>query len=82
MGMGATVLDGAKVQRGAIVAAGALVTPGTIVPSGESLLLRAQASLRVGKQVWRSFATSEPFSWLCPRTPHASCIAQRLPKTP
>jgi carbonic anhydrase/acetyltransferase-like protein (isoleucine patch superfamily) len=42
IGMGATVLDGARIGRGSLVGAGALVTPGTDVPPG-SLVLGAPA---------------------------------------
>lgn len=42
IGMGATVLDGARVGRGSLVGAGALVTPGTDIPP-ESLVLGAPA---------------------------------------
>lgn len=35
VGMGATVMDGAKVESRSVVAAGALVTPGTVIPSGQ-----------------------------------------------
>jgi carbonic anhydrase/acetyltransferase-like protein (isoleucine patch superfamily) len=42
IGMGATVLDGARIGRGSLVGAGALVTPGTEIPPG-SLVLGAPA---------------------------------------
>jgi len=42
IGMGSTVLDGARVGRGSLVGAGALVTPGTDIPPG-SLVLGAPA---------------------------------------
>lgn len=35
IGMGSTVMDGAKVEDDAMVAAGSLVTPGKVVPSGQ-----------------------------------------------
>lgn len=35
IGMGATVMDGAKVEKQSIVAAGALVTPGTVVKTNQ-----------------------------------------------
>jgi len=42
IGMGSTILDGARVGRGSLVGAGALVTPGTVIPPG-SLVLGAPA---------------------------------------
>lgn len=42
VGMGATILDGARVGRGSLVGAGALVTPGTDIPP-DSLVLGAPA---------------------------------------
>jgi carbonic anhydrase/acetyltransferase-like protein (isoleucine patch superfamily) len=42
IGMGATILDGARVGRGSLVGAGALVTPGTDIPP-ESMVLGAPA---------------------------------------
>jgi gamma-carbonic anhydrase len=42
IGMGSTILDGARVGRGSLVGAGALVTPGTDIPPG-SLVLGAPA---------------------------------------
>ena len=38
IGMGATILDGARVGRGSLVGAGALVTPGTDIPPGSLVL--------------------------------------------
>ncbi len=35
VGMGATVLDGARVEGFAMLAAGALLTPGKVIPSGQ-----------------------------------------------
>lgn len=35
VGMGAIIMDGAKVESKSVVAAGALVPPGTVVPSGQ-----------------------------------------------
>lgn len=35
VGMGATIMDGAKVESRSVVAAGALVTPGTVIPTGQ-----------------------------------------------
>ena len=34
IGMGAIVMDAAKISRGAVIAAGAIVLPGTVVPPG------------------------------------------------
>jgi carbonic anhydrase/acetyltransferase-like protein (isoleucine patch superfamily) len=42
IGMGSTILDGARIGRGSLVGAGALVTPGTAIPPG-SLVLGAPA---------------------------------------
>ena len=42
IGMGATILDGARIGRGSLVGAGALVTPGTDIPP-DSLVLGAPA---------------------------------------
>jgi carbonic anhydrase/acetyltransferase-like protein (isoleucine patch superfamily) len=42
IGMGSTILDGARIGRGSLVGAGALVTPGTDIPP-ESLVLGAPA---------------------------------------
>jgi carbonic anhydrase/acetyltransferase-like protein (isoleucine patch superfamily) len=42
IGMGATILDGARVGRGSLVGAGALVTPGANIPPS-SLVLGAPA---------------------------------------
>jgi carbonic anhydrase/acetyltransferase-like protein (isoleucine patch superfamily) len=42
IGMGATILDGARVGRGSLVGAGALVTPGSDIPPS-SLVLGAPA---------------------------------------
>jgi carbonic anhydrase/acetyltransferase-like protein (isoleucine patch superfamily) len=38
IGMGSTILDGARVGRGSLVGAGALVTPGTDIPPGSLVL--------------------------------------------
>ncbi len=38
IGMGAIILDNARVGRGSVVGAGALVTPGTIIPPGSFVL--------------------------------------------
>lgn len=35
VGMGATIMDGAKVESRSVVAAGALLPPGTVVPTGQ-----------------------------------------------
>ncbi|EFN55451.1 hypothetical protein CHLNCDRAFT_35390 [Chlorella variabilis] len=35
VGMGAVIMDGAKVESKSVVAAGALVPPGTVIPSGQ-----------------------------------------------
>lgn len=35
VGMGSTVMDGARIESGAILAAGSLLSPGTVVPSGQ-----------------------------------------------
>ena len=40
IGMGATILDGARIGRGSLVGAGALITPGTDIPP-DSLVLGA-----------------------------------------
>jgi len=42
IGMGSTILDGARIGSGSLVGAGALVTPGTDIPAG-SLVLGAPA---------------------------------------
>ena len=44
IGMGATILDGARVGRGSLVGAGALITPGTDIPPN-SLVLGAPAKV-------------------------------------
>lgn len=38
IGMGATILDGARVGRRSLVAAGAVVTPGTVIPPGSMVM--------------------------------------------
>lgn len=38
IGMGSTILDGARIGRGSLVGAGALVTPGTDIPPGSKVL--------------------------------------------
>ena len=38
IGMGAIILDNARIGRGSVVGAGALVTPGTIIPPGSFVL--------------------------------------------
>jgi carbonic anhydrase/acetyltransferase-like protein (isoleucine patch superfamily) len=38
IGMGSTILDGARIGRGSLVGAGALVTPGTDIPPGSLVL--------------------------------------------
>ena len=45
IGMGAVILDGARVEEGAIVGAGALVTEGMIVPAG-MLVMGVPAKVR------------------------------------
>jgi len=45
IGMGSTILDGARIGRGSLVGAGALVTPGTVIPPG-SLVLGAPARVK------------------------------------
>ena len=45
IGMGAIVLDGARIGRGSFVGAGALVTPGTDIPPG-SFVLGSPAKVR------------------------------------
>jgi carbonic anhydrase/acetyltransferase-like protein (isoleucine patch superfamily) len=45
IGMGATVLDGARIGARSIVGAGAVVTPGTIIPPG-SMVLGAPAKVK------------------------------------
>jgi carbonic anhydrase/acetyltransferase-like protein (isoleucine patch superfamily) len=45
IGMGAIVLDGARIGRGSLVGAGALVTPGTDIPPG-SLVLGSPAKVK------------------------------------
>ena len=46
IGMGAIVLDGARIGRGSLVGAGALVTPGTDIPPG-SLVIGSPAKVKV-----------------------------------
>jgi carbonic anhydrase/acetyltransferase-like protein (isoleucine patch superfamily) len=45
IGMGAIILDGARVGRGSLVGAGALVTPGTDIPPG-SLVVGSPATVK------------------------------------
>ncbi len=45
IGMGSTLLDGARIGTGSLVGAGALVTPGTDIPPG-SLVLGAPARVK------------------------------------
>jgi carbonic anhydrase/acetyltransferase-like protein (isoleucine patch superfamily) len=45
IGMGAILLDGARIGRGSLVGAGALVTPGTDIPPG-SLVLGSPARVK------------------------------------
>jgi len=45
VGMGAIVLDGARIGRGSLVGAGALVTPGTVIPPG-SLVIGSPAKVK------------------------------------
>jgi len=45
IGMGAILLDGARVGRGSLVGAGALVTPGTDIPAG-SLVIGSPARVK------------------------------------
>ncbi len=45
IGMGAILLDGARIGTGSLVGAGALVTPGTIIPPG-SLVLGSPAKVK------------------------------------
>jgi gamma-carbonic anhydrase len=45
IGMGATILDGARIGRGSLVGAGALVTPGTDIPPN-SLVLGSPARVK------------------------------------
>jgi carbonic anhydrase/acetyltransferase-like protein (isoleucine patch superfamily) len=45
IGMGATVLDGARIGARSIVGAGAVVTPGTVIPPG-SMVLGAPAKVK------------------------------------
>jgi gamma-carbonic anhydrase len=45
IGMGSTILDGARIGRGSLVGAGALVTPGTDIPPG-SLVLGSPARVK------------------------------------
>lgn len=45
VGMGSTILDGARIGRGSLVGAGALVTPGTIIPPN-SLVVGAPAKVK------------------------------------
>ena len=45
IGMGAILLDGARIGRGSLVGAGALVTPGTDIPPG-SLVVGAPAKVK------------------------------------
>ncbi len=52
IGMGATVLDGARVGRRSLVAAGAVITPGAVIPPG-SMVMGTPA------RVTRSLSTEE-----------------------
>jgi carbonic anhydrase/acetyltransferase-like protein (isoleucine patch superfamily) len=45
IGMGAILLDGARIGTGSLVGAGALVTPGTIIPPG-SLVIGSPAKVK------------------------------------
>jgi carbonic anhydrase/acetyltransferase-like protein (isoleucine patch superfamily) len=45
IGIGATVLDGARIGKNSLVAAGALVTPGTVIPE-RSFVLGAPAKVK------------------------------------
>lgn len=45
IGMGAILLDGARIGTGSLVGAGALVTPGTVIPPG-SLVLGSPARVK------------------------------------
>lgn len=45
IGIGATVLDGARIGKNSLVAAGALVTPGTIIPP-RSLVMGSPAKVK------------------------------------
>lgn len=45
VGMGSTILDGARIGRGSLVGAGALVTPGTVIPPN-SLVVGAPAKVK------------------------------------
>lgn len=45
IGMGSTILDGARIGTGSLVGAGALVTPGTVIPPN-SLVLGAPAKVK------------------------------------
>lgn len=45
IGMGAILLDGARIGTGSLVGAGALVTPGTVIPPG-SLVLGSPAKVK------------------------------------
>ena len=45
IGMGSTILDGARIGRGSLVGAGALVTPGTDIPPG-SLVIGSPAKVK------------------------------------
>jgi carbonic anhydrase/acetyltransferase-like protein (isoleucine patch superfamily) len=38
IGMGAIILDGARIGSGSFVGAGAVVTPGTVIPPGSFVL--------------------------------------------
>lgn len=45
IGMGSTILDGARIGTGSLIGAGALVTPGTVIPPN-SLVLGAPAKVK------------------------------------
>ena len=45
VGMGSTILDGARIGTGSLIGAGALVTPGTIIPPN-SLVIGAPAKVK------------------------------------
>jgi carbonic anhydrase/acetyltransferase-like protein (isoleucine patch superfamily) len=45
VGMGSTILDGARIGTGSLVGAGALVTPGTVIPPN-SLVLGSPAKVK------------------------------------
>ena len=65
IGIGAIVLDGARIGRESLVAAGSLVTPGTLIPE-RSMVMGSPARVRRPltdeeveglKKFWRNYVT-------------------------